>query len=117
MIITSDHDNPVRPIGSATVTLTCTVELSPPVDVPVTVNILISDPAGLTLSSTSPSLLAGHSRTYISTAEVKSFGRDQSGWYMCEAKAIKPSSQFLTDSEVESGRTQVTVGKMATRHY
>ena len=111
--ITSDHANPVRPVRSATVTLTCTMELSPSIDVPVTVSILISGPEGLALSSTTPRQVAGNSRTYVSTAQVTSFGRDQSGWYVCEAKATKPSSQFLTDSEVVSGRSQVTVGKIA----
>ena len=47
--VTSDQTNPLAmwPIGS--VTLTCTVELSPSVDVPVTVNTAWTGPAGFWL--------------------------------------------------------------------
>ena len=53
--ITSNPASPIRPIGLA-VTLICTVVLSPLVDVPVTVAIYLSDPAGTPLTTTSPSV-------------------------------------------------------------
>ena len=84
-------------------------------DVSVTVNIMISGPDGLTLSSTSPRpVIVGNSRAYVSTAHIASFGRDHSGWYMCEAKNVKRTSQFLTDSETITERKHVTVGKADT---
>ena len=75
VILTSDPVSPIRPVGSV-VTLTCTVELSPAVDVPVTVNVQLSDPAGSLLTTTTPSI---SDSTYNSTATVSSFGKNQSG--------------------------------------
>ena len=52
----------IRPIGT-NVTLTCTVELSPAVDVPVTVNVQISDPAGRTMTTTQAPSMSGSNYT------------------------------------------------------
>ena len=90
------------------------MELGPSVDVPVNTSIVIFRPDGLTFPSTSPRAVVGNSRAYFSTAQIASFGRDHSGWYTCEAKTFKETSQFLTDSETITERTQVRVGKAET---
>ena len=93
---------PLIPIVGSDVTLTCTVELSPAVDVPVTVNVQLSDPAGSPLTTTTPSMSGS---TYTSTAMVSSFGREESGDYTCTATVSSSSSiPFLLDS---SERTKI----------
>ena len=107
MIATSDPVSPIRPVG-ANVTLTCSVELSPAVDVPVTVNVQLSDPAGSPLTTTTPSMSGS---TYTSTAMVSSFGRDQSGNYTCTAQTVSSLFLFFTDSRPQSVTVNVTVGE------
>ena len=108
--VTSDQANPlaVRPIGSATVTLTCTVELSPSVDVSVTVNTVWTGPDNL--NTTIMAQQMGSTTTYTSTAMVSSFGRDQSGNYTCTA-TVSSTSQFIMNSMASTQPTRVTVGK------
>ena len=81
MHIASNLTNPIRPIGSA-VSLTCIVELSPAVDISVTVNVHLSDPAGRTLTTSTPAVSGS---THTTTATISSFGREQSGLYTCRA--------------------------------
>ena len=83
------------------------MELSPTVDVPVTVNVQLSDPAGSPLTTTPP-LMSGS--TYTSTAMISSFEREQSGSYTCTT-VIKSSLLFLTNSWQHSAATIVTVGE------
>ena len=78
-------------VGS-TVTLTCTVELSPAVDVPVTVNTVWTGPDGFMTTNTAQPVM-GSTTTYTSTAMVSSFGRDQSGDYTCTA-TVRPNFNF-----------------------
>ena len=73
--VRNNESNPIRPVGSD-VTLTCVVELSPIVGVPVTVNIQLTNPAGIPQSTTTPSVSGS---TYTITSMVRSFGRGQSG--------------------------------------
>ena len=94
-------------VGS-TLILTCTVELSPAVDVPVTVNTVWTGPDGFMTTNTAQSVM-GSNTTYISTAMVSSFGRNQSGDYTCTA-TVSSTSSFLTNS-MGSSSTRVTVGK------
>ena len=108
MSVISDPESPIRPIG-ANVTLSCAIELSPAVDVPLTVNIQLTDPAGSMLNTTAPSV-TGH--TYTSTALVSSFGRDQSGQYTCRASFNSPFL-FLADSRPHSIMANVTVGEIS----
>ena len=93
--------------AGSTVTLTCTVELSPAVDVPVTVNTVWTGPDGFMTTNTAQRM--GSTTTYTSTAMVSSFGRDQSGNYTCTA-TVSSTSSFLTNS-MGSSSTRVTVGK------
>ena len=103
--ISTNQTNPlmIRPIGS-TVTLTCTADLDPAIDVPVTVNIQLSDPAGSPLSTTTPSVSGS---TYTTAAIISSFGRSDSGVYNCSA-VVSPS--FLSISS-QSETLRVTTGE------
>ena len=100
--ITSSPASPIRPVGS-TVTLTCTVDLSPLVNVPVIVNVQISGPAGVTITPLTNSVMVNTTR-YTSTSMVSSFGRNQSGEYNCMATV-----QLMTANPLIIGGTGVTV--------
>jgi hypothetical protein len=106
VILTSDPISPVRPVG-ANVTLTCTVELSPAVDVLVTVNVQLSDPTGNPLTTTTPSVSGSN---HIAIATVNSFRRTESGNYTCTADIIS-SSLFFTNSGSKSTLAHITVGE------
>ena len=81
-------------VGSS-VTLTCTVELSSSVDVPVTVNTVWTGPDNFNEMAQQ----MGSTTTYTSTAMVSSFGRNQSGNYTCTANVRpKPTSTHLNTS-------------------
>ena len=114
-MISSSTPNPVKPVGS-TVTLTCTVhvELSPLIDVPVTVNIVVAPWRGLFdgSSATNTSQLVMEDTTvYTLTDMVSSFGRNQSGFYICRATLysalnntyIDRSFQYLSVVEATTG--------------
>ena len=109
MNITSEPVSPIQSNGSQ-VTLICTVELSPAVDVPVTVYVWLTDPAGNPLIITT---IPKSGSTYTSTAMVRSFGREQSGVYTCSA-TVNSSSPYLTNSSLKSGMAYVTVGNSNT---
>ena len=105
----SSQVNPlmVRPIGS-TVTLTCMADLDPAIDVPVTVNIQLSDPAGSPLATTTQSVSGS---TYSSMATISSFGRNQSGVYTCTAFVNPASSNRFLSSSSQSVTLRVTTGE------
>ena len=108
--ISTDQINPlmVRPIGS-TVTLTCTADLDPAIDVPVTVNIVLRDPAGSPLITTNRSVSGA---TYTTAATISSFGRSDSGLYTCTAAVSpSPSNPFLSSSTSQSETFRVTTGE------
>ena len=109
MTITSDPVSPIWPVGS-NVTLNCTVELSPAVDVPVTVNTVWTGPAGFMTTNTAQPVM-GSTTTYTSTAMVSLFGRNQTGKYTCTA-TVSSTSSFLTGSGSQYGIARVTVGKV-----
>ena len=99
----------VRPIGSD-VTLTCTADLDPAIDVLVTVNIQLRAPLGSPSITTTPSVSGS---TYSSMATISSFGRNQSGVYTCSA-TVTPSlpNSFISDSTLQSGTLRVTTGEI-----
>ena len=99
--------DPIWPIGS-NVTLICTVELSPAVDVAVTVNTVWTGPAGFSTTNTAQPVM-GSNTTYTSTAIVRSFGREQSGNYTCRATLTFESS-FIEASGPKSGIAFITTG-------
>jgi hypothetical protein len=105
--VSTNQVNP-HPIGS-TVTLTCMADLDPAIDIPVTVNIQLSDPAGRTLTTTTPSVSGV---TFTTTATISSFGRNNSGVYTCSAAiSPSPSNRFLFSSSSQSETLSVTYGK------
>ena len=86
----------------------CIRDRSETIDIPVTVNVQLSDPAGSPLTTTTLSMSGS---TYTSTAMVSSFGRDQSGVYNCTVVINSTSNSFLIDSDSQSDVIRVTVGK------
>ena len=82
--VTLTSESKPIPVG-ADLTLTCTVDLDPAVpDAPVTVKTMWTGPDGFMNTSTAHPV-NGSTTTYISTAMVSSFGRNQSGVYNCIA--------------------------------
>ena len=103
--VTSVPLSPIRPVGSA-VTVTCVVELSSMVDIPVTVVTEWTGPAGFNIAQPV-------SVGYTSTALISPFGRNNSGIYTCRATVSSTSpNQFVRDS-VKSSSARVTVGKIS----
>ena len=86
-----------------TLTLTCAVELSPAVDIPVTVNVQLSDPSGRTLATTPPSV-SGSTYTFTTTIEIVTLA--QSGAYICAA-SLNSTSPFLTSSQLTTEQTTI----------
>jgi hypothetical protein len=99
-------------IAGSSINLTCTVELSPFVDVPVTVNTEWSGPAGFITTNTAQPVVG---RPTTSTAMVNSSrsGREQSGNYTCKAtvRVISMSSSLLDIDSVGHSSSRVVVGK------
>ena len=110
MTVTSVPLGPIRPVGSD-VTLTCAVELSPMLNIPVTVITEWTGPAGFMTTNTAQPVV-GNGMLYTSTVMVGSFGRNQSGIYTCRATISSVSlNPFISDS-VTSTSTRVTIGKI-----
>ena len=105
--LTMDKVNPIHPIGSD-VLLTCTVQLSSLIDVPVNLNIQLMDPKGVSLNATTTFESVSNS---TSTATVRSFGRDNSGNYTCAVSA-NSTSTFVRKSVSEARPTRITVGEI-----
>ena len=107
--IISNKSNPIRPVGSA-VKLTCTVELSQAVDVPVTLNTVWTGPDGF--MATNRSLLTIETRdAYTTVVTIASVGRSQSGDYYCSVSIGSASSNMITHSSTTTAFTKVTVGE------
>jgi hypothetical protein len=111
VIITSSPVSPIHPVGS-TVTLTCTVDLSPYVDVPVNVTTQLSGTAGVTITpvTTSESVMENATR-YTSTATVSPFGRIQSGEYTCMANVeLVIANSFIASGTGVTGMDGIAIG-------
>ena len=123
VVVTSNKPNPIRPVGS-NVMLTCTVELSPAVDVPVTVYTVWTGPDGLELMTNGPDVDSNTTytgnTTYTSSIMIISFGRNDSGNYTCTATVMtveQLSSQYINDSEaVTSNEIRITTGMWVELH-
>jgi hypothetical protein len=102
---------PAVPVVESSVSLICTVELSPFVDVPVTVNSEWSGPDGFMTTNTAQPVTGGLTIIYTSTAMVNSSrsGRNQSGNYTCKA-TVRAMSSSLNDG-VGHSSSRVVVGK------
>ena len=92
--------------------LTCTVELSPLVDVPVNVSTEWTGPDGfMTTNTAQPGTGIRSTTTYASNAIVSSSGREQSGNYTCKA-TVRAMSSFIIDSvHIGYSSSRVIVGK------
>ena len=109
VIITSTPVSPIHPIGS-TVTLTCTVDLSPLVDVPVTVTAQISAPMGVAITPVTNSVMENATR-YTSTSRVGPFGREQSGEYTCMANVgLATANPLIISGTGVTGMDMITIG-------
>ena len=92
-------------IAGSSPNLTCTLELSLAVNVPVTVTTEWTAPAGTTVTPTS-SLMESLTRyTIIAMVDAA-----RNGDYTCQA-ALSSSSQFITDSGMTSGSATIAVGE------
>ena len=115
-MLSSSTPNPVRPVGS-TVILACTVhvELSPVVDVPVTVNVAwIGHHNSLidfmTTNNAQP-VMRGIT-TYTSTLTISSLGRNQSGIYECNAALHSATNAtYIINSVRRIDFVKVTTGE------
>ena len=109
VIVSPTSPGIVRPQFGSAITLTCTVELSPVVNIPVNVTTMWAGPAGFKTTNTAQPVM-GTTVNYTSTAVVSSFGRNESGVYTCTATATT-TSPFLRDSTSNNGTARITVGK------
>ena len=101
-MLSSSIPNPIPPFGSVVI-LTCAVDLSPLVDVPVTVNTVLTTPDGFSDTSTAQPVM-GSSTNYYTTAMINSFGRSDSGLYNCGASlASMPTNVYISDIIIEVG--------------
>ena len=108
--LSSSIPNPISPFGSD-VTLTCAVELNPAVNVPVTVNIVLTTDEGFMRTSIAQSVM-GSLTNYASEFTISPFGRSDSGMYICSATVSLPSNAFISDSSTTSHSLRVTTGKI-----
>ena len=82
------RNHPANPIGTD-VTLTCVVELSQAVDIPVTVTTYLFGPERFSVNnSITVEPVTGHTTTTM----ISSFGIDNSGSYTCAAEASTTTS-------------------------
>ena len=95
-------------IAGSSPNLTCTVELSPAVDIPVNVTTMWTGPALDMMTAVTPTSSVMESLTrYIIMAMVDAA---RGGNYTCQA-TLSSSSQFITDSGRTSRMTTITVGE------
>ena len=106
-MISSNVTTEVVFIESALI-LTCAIELSPAVNIPVTVSVQLIDPSGRTLTTTTPSV-SGSIYTFTTTVQIISLA--QSGDYTCTA-SLNSTSPFLTSSQLKTARTAVMAGEL-----
>ena len=114
VMLLSSIPNPIPPFGSD-VTLTCAVELSPAVDIPVTINVVLTRPDGFMRASIAQSVM-GSSTNYTSTFMISPFGRSDSGIYVCAAASAVslPSNAYISGSSAVTHSLRVTIGEMFT---
>ena len=109
-MLSSSIPNPIPPFGSD-VTLTCAVELSQAVDVPVTVNTVLTTDEGFTRTSTAQQVM-GSSTNYASEFTISPFRRSDSGLYICTATVSLPSNTYISNSSTATHSLRVTTGEI-----
>lgn len=108
MVVTSNKQNPIRPVRS-NVTLTCDVELGPGVDIAVCVNVIWTNPYGLTIGNDT----ACSGTNYTNSIIVSVFGNNVgSGTYTCAAHiTVVGGSTFVNErTTVQRNTTRLTTG-------
>ena len=110
MSLTSNSLNPI--LSGSTVTLTCTVELSPAVDVPVSVNILWTEP-----SKKSVTALATRNQESLTLYRSESFlnlvDSADSGQYTCTITAFS-GVRVSASINIEIGMIHVCIAMHRT---
>ena len=86
--------------------LTCIVELSPVVDIPVTVTTVWTGPDMMTTVTPTSSVMESVTRYIIMAMVDTAIG----GSYICQA-TLHSSSRFITDSGMTFGTTTITIGE------
>ena len=86
------------------------------VDVPVTVNTLLVDPAGLTITSTTQPVNNIMGSSFITTYTIGSFGRSNYGLYDCRVVSLTSTSAYISNSSTTSHSVRVTTGEMCVVH-
>ena len=98
--------------AKSSLTLTCTVDLPPSVDIPVTVVTVWSEP----LTTINPVTMESLTR-YTSTAIVSLNHTDIGNHtYSCTATQISLVSPYLIESAMAIGSVTITVGELSLLH-
>jgi hypothetical protein len=84
------------------------VELSPVVDVPMTLNTVWSGPDGFRAMNTSYLVVT----THTTTIAINSFGRNESGIYTCMADLRSSSTIYHINGSAISDSVQVTTSEI-----
>ena len=109
VMLSASSPTPVRPNGS----LICMVhiELSSGVNIPVSVNTVLTGPAGFKTTNISQPVIGGIT-TYTTTATISSLERNQSGNYTCTATLNSMlSNTYVISSSTKNDSVQVITGE------
>ena len=88
------------------------MELSPAVDVSVAVNTALTTPDGFTRTSTAQPVM-GSNTSYTSTFLISSFGRTDSGIYVCGATVdLASTNAYISGSSTAHHSFRVTTGEV-----
>jgi hypothetical protein len=85
------------------------VELSPAVDVPVTVSTVLTNDTGFPTPGTAQPVM-GSLINYATEFVISSFRRSESGTFICGATVSLPSNAYISDSNTVSHIIGVTTG-------
>ena len=97
------------PSGTVTnVTLTCTVEMSPTVNVPVSVETKWNGPDAFKVTNSAMNV----STNYTSMATVSSLSHKKAGEYRCRARVTSPMNMLITGEGTNENTTTVTLCKL-----
>ena len=101
MSLHSDSLNPS--LSESMLTLICTVELNPAVDVPVTMNVAWSGPDGTDVVSTAPEMKTF--TLYVSSSTLYSIELTDSGNYTCTV-GIENGVKVSTNTSIKIGNVR-----------
>ena len=107
LTLISDPKSQLGRIYGSRVNVTCTAELSPAIDVLVTVQIQLTDPAGRLLAN--ETFNNASSSTYSSEGIISSFRSEHNGIYMCN---VILTALELQRSIIKSDTIRIYSGKI-----